>query len=123
MLEAVLNGKYYWIPIERLTRIEIEPPADLRDMVWTPVTLTFTSGGSNVALIPTRYPGAEDLTDDKLRMARGTAWQAIGNDTWVGQGQRMLVTDKAEYALLDLRLIEFNPAEREFGQSEPPVDG
>jgi len=123
VLEAVLNGKYYWIPLERLARIEIEPPADLRDMVWTPVTLTFTSGGSNVALIPTRYPGAEDLTDDQLRMARGTEWQAIGDETWIGHGQRMLVTDQAEYALLDLRLIEFNLADRDIGQPEPPVDG
>lgn len=123
VLEAVLNGKYYWIPLERLARIEIEPPTDLRDMVWTPVTLTFTTGGSNVALVPTRYPGAEDLTDDRLRMARGTDWQAVGADTWIGHGQRMLVTDHAEYALLDLRLIEFDAAEAAGGQAETAVDG
>ena len=123
VLEAVLNGKYYWIPLERLARIEIEPPTDLRDMVWTPVTLTFTTGGSNVALVPTRYPGAEDLTDDRLRMARGTDWQAVGADTWIGHGQRMLVTDQAEYALLDLRLIEFDAAEAACGQAESAVDG
>lgn len=110
VLEAVLNGKYYWIPLERLVRIEIEPPADLRDLVWTPVTLTFTTGGSNVALIPTRYPGVENLSDDRLRMARSTEWQANGADTWIGCGQKMLVTDRAEYALMDVRLIEFQSA-------------
>ena len=123
VLEAVLNGKYYWIPLERLARIEIEPPTDLRDMVWTPVTLTFTTGGSNVALVPTRYPGAEDLTDDRLRMAHGTDWQAVGADAWIGHGQRMLVTDQAEYALLDLRLIEFDATEVACGQAETAVDG
>lgn len=123
VLEAVLNGKYYWIPLERLARIEMEPPADLRDMVWTPVTLTFTNGGSNVALVPTRYPGVENLSDDRLRMARSTEWQAIGDDTWIGCGQRMLVTDSAEYALLDVRLIELQPAVIEPKQSELSVDG
>ena len=110
VLEAVLNGKYYWIPLERLVRIEIEPPADLRDLVWTPVTLTFTTGGSNVALVPTRYPGVENLSDDRLRMARSTEWKASGDDTWIGCGQKMLVTDRAEYALMDVRLIEFQSA-------------
>ena len=123
VLEAVLNGKYYWIPLARLTRIEVDPPADLRDLVWTPVTLTFSSGGSNVALVPTRYPGAETLTDDRLRMARGTEWQALGEDIWVGTGQRVLVSDQAEYALLDVRLIEFGTVAAETGLPEAAGDG
>ena len=110
VLEAVLNGKYYWIPTQRLVRIEADPPADLRDFVWTPVTLTFTSGGSNVALLPTRYPGTEASGDDKLKMARGTDWKDLGHDTWVGLGQRMLATDQGDHALLDLRVVEFNNA-------------
>lgn len=123
VLEAVLNGKYYWIPLERLARIEIEPPADLRDMVWTPVTLTFSTGGSSVALVPTRYPGVENLLDNRLRMARGTEWQAVGDDTWIGYGQRMLVTDQAEYALLDVRKIEFHSLASELRQPENSVNG
>ena len=31
--EAIINGRYYWIPFSRLTRVSIEPPTDLRDMV------------------------------------------------------------------------------------------
>ncbi|EHR70516.1 protein of avirulence locus involved in temperature-dependent protein secretion [Burkholderiales bacterium JOSHI_001] len=110
VLEAVLNGKYYWIPTQRLVRIEADAPADLRDFVWTPVTLTFTSGGSNVALLPTRYPGTEASGDDRLKMARATDWKDLGHDTWVGLGQRMLATDQGDHALLDLRVVEFNNA-------------
>ena len=123
VLEAVLNGKYYWIPLQRLTRVEVDPPADLRDLVWTPVTLTFTSGGSNVALLPTRYPGAEDLSDDKLRMARGTEWTALAEDIWVGHGQRTLVTDQAEIALMDVRLIELHHAVTTAPKPEAAADG
>ena len=123
VLEAVLNGKYYWIPLQRLTRVEVDPPADLRDLVWTPVTLTFTSGGSNVALLPTRYPGAEDLSDDKLRMARGTEWTALAEDIWIGHGQRTLVTDQAEIALMDVRLIELHNAVTTAPKPEAAADG
>ena len=123
VLEAVLNGKYYWIPLQRLTRVEVDPPADLRDLVWTPVTLTFTSGGSNVALLPTRYPGAEDLSDDKLRMARSTEWTALAEDIWVGHGQRTLVTDQAEIALMDVRLIELHNAVMTAPKPEAATDG
>src|SRR5258708_4532340 len=31
VLEAVINGRYYWVPFSRLTGIQIEAPADLRD--------------------------------------------------------------------------------------------
>ncbi len=58
VLEAVINGRYYWVPFSRLSRIQIEPPEDLRDMVWMPAHLQFENGGESVALIPTRYQGS-----------------------------------------------------------------
>src|SRR5574338_101670 len=33
VLEAIVNGRYYWIPFSRLSRIDIEEPTDLRDSV------------------------------------------------------------------------------------------
>ncbi len=122
VIEAVLNGKYYWIPTQRLQRVEIEAPADLRDMVWTPATLTFTSGGTSVALIPTRYPGTESSPDSQLRMARSTTWQDLGEDTWVGQGQRMFVTNHSDYALLDVRELVFDTAAEGSANTEASTD-
>ncbi len=66
VIEAIVNGKYYWVPVSRLIRIEVDKPADLRDFVWTPATLTLENGAVNVALIPTRYPGSERETDNAL---------------------------------------------------------
>jgi type VI secretion system protein ImpE len=31
--EAIINGRYYWVPFARLSRIDLEAPADLRDVV------------------------------------------------------------------------------------------
>lgn len=111
VLEAVINGKYYWVPFARLTRIAIEAPTDLRDVVWTPVHLEFENGGESVALIPTRYPGSEAAADGAIALARKTVWEEIAPDTFRGLGQRVLATDAGEFALMDVREIRFGVAE------------
>ena len=105
VVEAILNGKYYWVPVSRLLRIEIEKPADLRDFVWAPATLTLENGAASVALIPTRYPGTERESEPALRLARATDWREQPGGAWHGVGQRMLTTDQAEVALLDVRVV------------------
>jgi type VI secretion system protein ImpE len=105
MLEAIVNGRYYWLPFQRLKEIRVEKPADLRDFVWTPAYLTLANGGETVALIPTRYPGSEASGDGQIRLARKTTWTEQGPDTFIGLGQRVLATDGGELALLDVRTI------------------
>lgn len=107
--EAVINGRYYWLPFARLARIDIEPPADLRDFVWAPAHFLFTNGGEAVGVIPTRYPGSEAIADGAIKLARRTEWVEHEGD-YHGLGQRLLTTDNGEFALLDLRTIEFDDA-------------
>lgn len=106
VIEAVVNGKYFWIPVERIGRIEFEAPTDLRDKVWTPASFTWTNGASTVGLIPTRYNHTQAGSDDALLLSRRTDW-VDGPQGSHGLGQRMLATDAGEYALMDVRLIEF----------------
>jgi type VI secretion system protein ImpE len=105
VLEAVINGRYYWVPFSRLTRIDIEPPTDLRDIVWMPAHLQFENGGESVALIPTRYPGSESSTDGLVVLARKTIWEETAPDTPYGLGQRILATDVDDVPLMDVRTI------------------
>lgn len=104
VLEAVVNGRYYWVPFARLAAVTIEAPADLRDRVWMPATLTFANGGETVALLPTRYAGT-DLSDPQLALARRTEWSEPRPGLFVGSGQRMLATDAGDLALMDLRQL------------------
>lgn len=106
VLEAIVNGRYVWVPFMRIARIEIEPPADLRDAVWTAATFTWTNGAQTVGLIPTRYPGSADTADDALKLARKTEWQGEHP-----VGQRMFTNGDADYPLMDARLIEFDPTD------------
>lgn len=106
VLEAMVNGRYYWVPFDRLARMTIEPPTDLRDVVWLPAHLQFTNGGEVIAMLPTRYPGSEKSDDEQILMARRTDWREDGPDRWLGLGQRVLVTNLGEHDLLSVRTIE-----------------
>lgn len=103
VFEMIVNGKYYWVPMKRVSQITFDAPEDLRDFVWTASTVTLANGGTHVALIPTRYPGTEALEDNTLRMSRATQWKELAPDSYAGIGQRMFATNEADLSLLDLR--------------------
>lgn len=113
MLEAIVNGLYYWIPFHRIRTIHIEAPEDLRDMVWMPAHFTWINGGEAVGLIPARYPGSEVSDDNQIRTAHKTIWQEIDENVYYGLGQRMFATDVGEYSLMDLREINLDTQEVE----------
>jgi type VI secretion system protein ImpE len=114
VLEAVINGRYYWVPFNRLTRIAIEEPEDLRDVVWTPAHMMLDNGGEAYGLVPTRYSGTEKQEDGALLLARKTTWEEPRPEFFCGLGQRVLSTDGGEVSLMDVREIALNPA--------PPAD-
>jgi type VI secretion system protein ImpE len=109
VLEAIIEGKYYWVPFCRIQKIQTEEPSDMRDLVWMPAQLTWTNGGSAPGHLPVRYPGTEVSGDDRLRLARKTEWRQPSDGTSLGLGQRMLATDAKEYPLLACRSIEVTP--------------
>ncbi|MEN9365843.1 MAG: hypothetical protein RL489_201 [Pseudomonadota bacterium] len=122
VLEVMMRGRYGWLPLQALRRIEIDAPEDLRDLVWLPARLTFVSGGETVALLPVRYaPDADADSEgegeggdpatlrDARRLARRTDWIALAPqhqpDQFRGLGQRLLCTEAEERGLLEVREI------------------
>lgn len=108
VLEAIINGRYYWLPLNRLARFDIEAPADLRDAVWMPAHFEFTNGGEVVGLVPTRYPGTNLAAGDALALARRTDWVERAPGDFIGLGQRLLTTDGQDIGLMDLRSVVFD---------------
>lgn len=117
VLEAIVNGRYYWVPFSHVARLTIEKPTDLRDLVWMPAYFTWANGGEGVGLIPTRYPDSQASQDTDLRRARKTLWMERPGGLFVGLGQRMLATDEGEYAIMSVREITLRPGEGESGVS------
>lgn len=106
VVEAIVNGRYYWIPLHRIRSIQVDEPEDLRDLVWMPAHFTWANGGETVGLIPARYPGSESSEDQLIRLARKTAWLEPVPGVYLGQGQRILTSDSDEFPLLDVRRID-----------------
>jgi type VI secretion system protein ImpE len=116
VLEAIINGRYYWVPFSRISRVTMEAPEDLRDLVWMPAHLEFHNGGESLALVPTRYPGSESSEDGAIALARKTSWEQIAGDTYRGLGQRLIATDSGETPMLEIRTIALG------ANGEPPAD-
>ena len=111
ILEALIGGRYYWIPFHRIQTIHIEEPVDLRDIAWMPAHFTWANGGETVGMIPTRYPGSESSDDNQIRTAHKTDWIEQSPNIYFGSGQRMLTTDAGDYPIMDTRLISLNSTE------------
>ncbi len=127
IIEAVVDRKYFWVPLTRVKSIRVEEPKALRHMVWVEAQFTWTNGGQAPGLIPTRYAGSESCDDGDLRLARQTSWKELDGGHFVGLGQRMLATDRGEYSLLEVRSILLDnemtaPDDSEAGGQEPPEE-
>ena len=109
--EAIVDGRYYWVPFERIRTLTIEAPSDLRDVVWTPAQIGLVNGAETAALLPARYPGSESDADPRVRLARKTEWHEVAPELFHGRGQRMVATDAGEHGLLDVRRIELRDPE------------
>jgi len=116
VLEAIINGRYYWVPFSRVAAITMEAPEDLRDLVWMPAHLQFQNGGESLALIPTRYPGSHRADDGGLALSRKTAWEPIADDAFRGLGQRIIATDTGETPILEIRALSIS------GNGDPAPD-
>jgi type VI secretion system protein ImpE len=117
VLEVIINGRYGWLPYSSLQKISIEPPSDLRDLVWAPALITFGNGGETVALLPVRYAGTAAQTDGQLLMSRKTEWVELAEGQFRGLGQRLLATSSVEVGMLEAREITLN-----FEAAEEEVD-
>lgn len=108
LLEAVVNGRYFWVPFDNIVSIEIDKPVDLRDLVWTPARFVWKNLGEAVGFIPTRYPGSESTTDDRLRLAGMTQWEEPTAGVYVGLGMRTISTDTVDFPVAEIRRITFD---------------
>lgn len=106
--EAIVNGRYFWLPFSAISAMQFQPPASVTDLVWRHTLVRLHDGSEQVCQIPVRYPLDADA-EDRFKLARVTEWQAQAIDTphYLGMGQKVWLNDAAEYPLLDLLTVSF----------------
>ena len=108
VFEAIINGRYMWVPQSAVTSVKVHPPSELIDLVWVETVFRFTNGGETAGLTPARYPGSTSSDDPKIILGHLTAFETTAGGTNIGLGQRLLATDADDYPLLQVGTIAFN---------------
>jgi type VI secretion system protein ImpE len=120
-LELFAAGAYLWIPLEHIESIEIEAPKRLRDLLWAPALVrtgpAFKDKELGEVLLPVLAPFSWKHPDDNVKLGRATEWTELDGLS-VPSGQRMFSVDGEDFPLLEIRKIEFTPAEGAEGADE-----
>jgi len=113
-LELFAAGAYLWIPLEHIESIEMEPPKRLRDLLWAPALVrtgpAFKDKELGEVLMPVLAPFSWKHPDDNVKLGRATEWAELDGLN-VPSGQRIFSVDGEDIPLLEIRKIEFTPAE------------
>ncbi len=120
VFEGVVDDAYYWIPMSNVSRIELEQPSRLRDLMWLPATFVWRNEGVSTGFLFSRYPGTHKSEDDALRLGRGTDWIEAGGGIELGVGQRVLICDGEDIPLVGCKEISFDAGDA--GDAAPGAD-
>src|SRR5664280_1285087 len=122
-LEVYAAGQYMWLPLEHIASIEMEAPKRLRDLLWSPALVrtgpAFQGRDLGEVLIPALTPLSFQNADDAVRLGRMTVWQETEDGEQAPAGQKVFLVDDEEFALLELRQLEFHARETDSEQDAP----
>ncbi|MGH7199740.1 MAG: type VI secretion system accessory protein TagJ [Planctomycetaceae bacterium] len=101
------TGKYYWVPVERVSSLIFHPPERPHDLIWRRAGMEVADGPEGDVYLPTLYPGTGRSGDDKLRLGRATDWQGDDGEPVRGLGLRTYLIGEDDRTILQLGEIEF----------------
>jgi type VI secretion system protein ImpE len=101
------TGKYYWIPAERVERLEFAKPERPLDLVWRTVRLVVRDAFDAEVHMPAVY-GTLTGADDASRLGRRTDWIGEPPAPVRGVGQRVFLVDgDREAGVMELDTVTF----------------
>lgn len=102
------NGKYYWIPMERVESMEFHAPLRPRDLLWRRVRMIVTDGPDGEVFLPTIYADRGTGHDDEMRLGRSTDWIEQGEGFVEGVGLRTFLIGENAPSIMETNNIEFS---------------
>ncbi len=107
VLEVMAHGVYYWVPLEEVLALAMNPPRYPRDLLWFPTRMTLRDGQEGEVYLPALYPGSHESADDALKMGRATDWRSEPGGPVVGVGCKTFVFGEEPITLLEMRQVVF----------------
>lgn len=106
------NGKFYWLPMEKVLNITFRGYERLQDRIWRSASIRvegFNTEGE--VYFPVCYccdPDVwSDRADDQIKLGRKTDWYAATTDGPVrGMGQKLFMFGDREYSILELESFQ-----------------
>jgi type VI secretion system protein ImpE len=100
------NGKFFWVPLSSVRRMDFAPPAGPRDLLWRQVDIDIKDGPQGVVYVPALYHQWQSELADGFKLGRESDWvEAAG--IYRGIGQRcFLIADEA-VPVSDITTLEF----------------
>lgn len=110
ILEFMNNGRYGWIPFEDIESLRLIEAKGLSDLLWVQVEVQMLDGRSHVGLIPARYPALKSYAEqgDALNLGHRTEWVELAENIYQGLGQKMFMSNVAEYGIVEIANIQFD---------------
>jgi len=104
ILEVMVRGEYYWVPLEQVQSLAMGPPGTPRDLLWAPAQLELGDMAGAVYL-PVLYPGSHQHPDDRVKLGRLTEWKHGEHGLVIGAGSKVFLADDHEVGLLEIRAL------------------
>jgi type VI secretion system protein ImpE len=102
------NGKYYWVPVDRVQHMEFRAPERPHDLLWVRVHMIVRDGPDGEVFLPTLYAGTHADSEDRFRLGRATDWRGGDGSPMKGVGLRTFLVGDEDRTILSLKEIVFN---------------
>jgi type VI secretion system protein ImpE len=122
VLELIIHDKYTWVPWGQIRRLEIAPPRQLRDMIWTPAKIQSQDGTQGEVFLFSLYPRSWKHENNMVRLGRVTEWLALNQEVYLPVGLRLFLVDEQEFSIFEGRSLCFaerKPAPQEEKKLSP----
>jgi type VI secretion system protein ImpE len=121
ILEVMVRGEYYWVPLEQVKSLTLGPPGVPRDLIWAPAELEL-GDTTGAVFLPVLYPGTHEHADDRVKLGRLTVWNHGEEGLNVGAGSKVFQADENEVGLLEIRALRLVDGKNAAAGTDPPAD-
>ena len=69
-LELIILRDYVWLPFAQIRELELGAPERPRDLLWTPVRVSLTTGAQHRGYVPVLYCDSHRHADNQVKLGR-----------------------------------------------------